>query len=384
MSFASPVFPIAIALLVLLAGWAIAAKSAWYAQVVARPEAGRYEAIDGLRGFLALGVFFTHAISTHTWYAEGRWDASLVPFCLVAGQAGVSLFFMITGFLFWSRVLRRRDLDTASLYAGRVRRLVPMYLVSVAASLAVIAAATQFTLAVEPAQLAREVRTWLAFGFMSNGEVNGMKEAHLVAPVYWTLAYEWGFYAALPFLALFARGPAFALLVAVAVFFGVSTPITLNFVAGALVALAAHRKLLDPRMQSPWLAPVPLAALAFVLSRDTAYSPLAVAALAVFFLFVAAGNPLGGLLRLRAAKVLGAVSYSFYLLHGTVLFVAFRLADAALPVATMTPVEHWSVAALAALATVALSAVTYRHVEHRFYAGRPVRVAPVPAFVPLG
>lgn len=371
MGIASPIFPLAVAALCLALG-ATVARSPWYRKHLAQTQHGRFDAIDGLRGYLALGVFYTHVMTTHAWYANGQWDASFAPFYVVCGQAGVSLFFTVTGFLFWSRVLDSRALEPRPLYRSRLRRLVPMYLVSVALSLFVIAAMTGFRLQEQPLGLARELRAWLSFGFLDNGPVNGMRDAHLVNPVYWTLSFEWCFYLALPLLAFFARGRAFALLVGLAILYGMRTPITLNFVGGALVALAARRKWLDPRLASPWVAPLPLAAIALVLAMPTAYAPLAVILMTVFFLFVAAGNSLFGLLRLPASKMLGAASYSFYLLHGTVVFVAFRTLDAVVPIATLTPVQHWGMAALAAVATVALSAFTFRHVEHRFIARSPL------------
>jgi len=368
-SFASPGFPAIVVVLCLALAAMILRDSPWFRARLAEQSGHRYATLDGLRGFLALGVLFDHVAMTRGWYADGRWDASFAPFDVVAGQAGVSLFFMITGFLFWSRALQG-PIDAQALYRSRLRRIVPMYLVSVALALAVIAAVSGFRLDSGPLQLAREVRPWLSFGFFDTGPVNGVQEAHLVDPVYWTLAFEWSFYLALPLLAMFARGRAFALLAALVLFFGVRAPITLNFLAGALVAAAVENRWLTGRLASPWLAPVPLAALAAVLAMDTAYAPRAVALLAVFFAFVADGNTLAGLLRTRAARMLGLVSYSFYLVHGIVVFAAYRVLDATLPVAGLGAVQHWAVGTVAALFAVALSALTYRHVEHPFLAPR--------------
>jgi peptidoglycan/LPS O-acetylase OafA/YrhL len=373
-SIASLWFPAIVTALCLLLCAAILRASPWFRARLAVQSEHRYAALDGLRGFLALGVLFTHVMTTRGWYVDGRWDASFAPFYVVTGQAGVSLFFMITGFLFWTRALQG-PIDAPALYRSRIRRIVPMYAVSVALALAVIAALSGFRLETDPFQLARDVRPWLSFGFIDTGPVNGVQEAHIVNAVYWTLAFEWSFYLALPLAAMFARGRAFALLAALVLFFGLRTPITLNFLAGALVAAAIENRWLAGRLASPWLAPIPLAALAAVLAMDTAYSLRAVALLGVFFAFVADGNTLAGLLRTGAARLLGLVSYSFYLLHGIVVFVAFRMLDGALPVARLGAIQHWAVAALAALFAVALSAFTYRHVEHRFLAPR---AAPAP------
>jgi peptidoglycan/LPS O-acetylase OafA/YrhL len=105
---------------------------------------------------------------------------------------------------------------------------------------------------------------------------------------------------------------------------------------------------------------------------EEAYHPAAIALLFVAFLFVVDGNSLFGLLRTRAAQLFGAVSYSFYLVHCIVLFVAFRLVESFVPVASLTGAQHWTVAALAALGATLLSAFTYRRVEHPFIVARPI------------
>jgi peptidoglycan/LPS O-acetylase OafA/YrhL len=360
---------ITLTLCVALAG-AIVRRDAWFGAHLAESK-GHFETIDGLRGFLALGVFFTHVMGTYGYYALGRWYSTFSPVHAAMGQVGVSLFFMITGFLFWRRVLRSRGaFDARALYVSRIRRIVPMYLVSVALVVLVVMTMSGFALREPLVPFLRELRAWLSFGVMETQDFNGVKDAHIVNAVYWTLAYEWGFYIVLPMLALFARGRAFVFLVAAALFFGIRSPITLNFLCGMLAALAVERGFLQGHLARWWLAPVPLVAVALVLWHGEVYAPLPIALLFVFFIFVLDGNALFGLLRTRAAKMLGTVSYSFYLLHCIALFVFFRLADGWVPVGQMTPEQHWTVAIAAALAATAASAFTYRRIEYPFMAPR--------------
>jgi len=367
-------YPFIVTALCLVLCAAIARRDPWYRDHLAPSNAGRFESIDGLRGFLAIGVFFTHVIATYGFYAHGRWYSTFSPIHAVMGQTGVSLFFMITGFLFWRRALRAKgSLDARALFVSRIRRLVPMYAVSVAFAFLIIAAMSGFQLREPVVTVLKEVRGWLSFGFMHAGDVNGVQDAHIINAVYWTLAYEWSFYLALPLLALFARGWAFALLAAATLFFGIQAPITINFLAGALAAMAVERGLLNGRLARAWLTPIPVAAIATVLAVfDEAFHPAAIGLLFVAFLFIVDGNTLFGLLRTRAAQLFGTVSYSFYLLHCIVLFVAFRLVDAVSPVAHLTGAQHWTVAALAALGTTLLAAFTYRRVEYPFIAARPL------------
>lgn len=382
MTFASLAFPAIVAVLCLAVSAAIASRDPWYRGHLLR-QGHRFEAIDGLRGFLAVGVLCAHVMTTHGFYATGIWSTTSRVH-LAMGESAVTLFFMVTAFLFWGHIVRRGDaFDMRAFYASRIRRLVPMYAASVAFSLFVIAALSGFVLRVDGFTLLHQLREWMSFGFIKTGELNGVKEAHIVNAVYWTLAFEWAFYLALPLLALFARGWAFALLVAAALFFGSQAPITYAFLAGILAAEACERGWLDGHLTSAWMAPVPIAAIAVALTFQTPYHPASVALLFVAFVFFAAGNTLGGLLTTRAAKLLGTVSYSFYLVHCIVLFVAFRLVDGAIGVTSLSPARHWLVAALAATAATAISAITYRRIEYPFIASRVARGAaafePVPA-----
>lgn len=373
MALTNLAYPLIVTALCLALCALLARHDRWYREHLGQMGAGRFVAIDGLRGFLAIGVFFTHVIATHGFYAHGRWYSMFSPIHSVMGQVGVSLFFMITGFLFWRRVLRSKGaFDARALYVSRLRRLVPMYAVSVALALLVVAVMSGFQLREPLVPFLRELRTWVSFGFLNTSDINGVKDAHIINAVYWTLSYEWTFYLALPLFALFARGWAFALLAAATLLFGIQTPITINFLGGALAALALEKGLLTGHLARWWLAPVPIAAIAMVLfSFEEAFHPAAVALLFVAFLFVVDGNTLFGLLRTRAAQLFGAVSYSFYLLHCIALFVAFRLVDGITPVAQLAGWQHWLVSALVALGVTLASAFTYRRVEHPFIAARP-------------
>src|SRR5712664_2517941 len=307
MTLANPAAWFALCALSLLIGGALARGDFFRARLA--ESAGRFETLDGLRGFLALGVLGGHAVNMYTLHASGVWDAGEATFYARAANTGVSLFFAITGFLFWLRVLRDGPrFDARGFFASRLRRLVPMYAVSVAMALAVVLVASGFALHEPLVALLKQLRPWLSFGFMTTGETNGVRDAHAINAVYWTLAYEWLFYLALPLLA-------------------------------ALAACFAV----------PGLPPAALSALLFVV-----------------FVFVAHGYSFFGLLRSRAAKVLGAASYSLYLTHCIVLFVVVRCAHQVVPIGALEPLQYWLLVALAAAATVLLSAYTFRHVEYPF------------------
>ena len=374
MSISNPLPWFAIVTLCMVIGWALARTSAFYRAELDAQGRGRFDCVDGLRGFLALAVFGGHAVNMHSLHTRGVWQSDYAPFHHEASIAGVALFFMITGFLFWLRVLRSGPaFDTRGFFISRLRRLTPMYLMSVLMVLAVIGAATGFTLHVSPTVLARQVRDWLSFGFADAGVTNGMAHAEFVNAVYWTLAFEWMFYLALPLLALFARGWRALLLFAAVIFFGTQTPIVFNFMFGAFAAMIVHARLLEGRLKATWLAVLPLFALCIYFALPTGRSIVHAMALFGFFIFIVHGNSLFGLLRTRAARVLGTISYSIYLTHCIALFVTVSAADRVVPIRSLDAGEYWLLVSLAAAACVLLSAFTYRYVEHPFLQPRPVR-----------
>ena len=367
MSIADPWPFFAINLLCFAVAFVIARGSSFYRQQLDKVEAGRTEMLDGLRGWLALGVFFAHAVTTYAWYTTGDWDGRIAPFYGRAGQIGVSLFFMITGYLFWGRVVRSKGkLDVASFYLSRVRRIVPMYLVSVLMVLAVVAVLSGFALRVDPATFVRELRAWLSFGFMHAGDINGVKDAHNINAVYWTLAYEWMFYLTLPMLALFSRGPALMVMVVTVLLFCLQTPVTLNFIAGGAAAMLVEKRFFGSALAAKWMTPLPLAAIALVFTCPSAFGLMPTVLMFIFFLFVVHGNSLFGVLATRSSKLLGTVSYSIYLVHCIALFVVMRVLDARIPIVEIDAAGYWTFAALAAVITVLVSALTYRYVEHPF------------------
>src|ERR1041384_6897243 len=99
MSLSNPLPWFAICALCLAIAAALARPSAFSRAQLDAPGASRFACIDGLRGFLALGVFGAHAVGMGMLFAHGRWATDYSPFHYKTSGAGVSLFFMITGFL---------------------------------------------------------------------------------------------------------------------------------------------------------------------------------------------------------------------------------------------------------------------------------------------
>lgn len=303
--------------------------------------AGRLASLDGLRGFLALAVFIHHAAITWFFLQSGSWASPPSRLLIHAGGTAVSLFFMVTAFLFWGRVLDRgNQLSWRELYIGRIARLAPLYLFVLALMLLICFARGGWQLAVPLAELAGGLGHWLLFTLLAAPDLNGFASTgNLMAGVVWSLRYEWMFYLALPVLALGCGAwrawraalfgvAALALLLCFinpAVFADPSRQ--LCFLGGFVAAHWVRAPALRALASGLAAAAVALVALGLVLTlSETPFAWAPQLGLTVFFTVVASGNDLFGLLRLRAAAWLGEISYSVYLLHGLLLWLVFRAA----------------------------------------------------------
>ena len=169
----------------------------------------RISVLDGLRGFLALGVFFHHAAIYHRYALDGVWALPPSAVFTLFGQVGVSMFFMITGYLFWSRMIVERGRpDWIGLYISRIFRIGPLYLVAVGMMLAAVFVLTGFRLNEPAVRLGENLLRWGLLGLVRGGEFNGFASpGRLLADVTWTLRYEWWFYLSLVVTALATRNP---------------------------------------------------------------------------------------------------------------------------------------------------------------------------------
>ena len=342
----------------------------------APPDPGpkRLVPIDGLRGFLALAVVFHHAATYHSFLLNGSWDCPS-RFYEMLGEAGVSMFFMITGYLFWSRMIAQKGRpDWAQLYVGRVFRIGPLYMVAVITMLCIVLSQTGFRLNVRLHELAVQVCFWLGLGMLPRPDVNDFPGTTLIlAGVTWSLRWEWAFYLLLPLTALVTRNPRLHL------------PATLAGLAGSVCWLAFDRVSQDQAYLCLFLAgmtcaslkskgfpavlpamiasPLALSCLAGTLGLfDTAYAAGPVLLLALAFYLIASGCTVFGLLLTRPALRLGNISYGIYLLQGLVFAIVLRPA----PMRAMflaSPVRHWLLAFVCAAVLVGVAAVAHAAVE---------------------
>lgn len=349
------------------------------ADVPPSPSGPRISTIDGLRGFLALGVFFHHTAVYHEYLLNGRWQLPPSQFYSLIGQVGVAIFFMITGYLFWSRLITDRGRPNwLQLYVGRVFRIGPLYIVAIGGAMAAVFARSGFHLNVPVYQFIIELAHWLSLGMLTLTDLNSYPNAILLlSGVTWTLQYEWIFYLSLPLLAMaagraklhlpFAAGGLAVSLIFVEMHSGpaVIAPTSVCvalFLVGMTCGSLAHNgmtaKVTDP------LASVFVGMLvcAVFISFNSAYNAAVTLLLGGAFYLITSGCSLFGLLTSRSARRLGNVSFGIYLLQGLVLTVTFSNVWGR-DIALKSPIGHWLIVLLCATLLVIVATVAHVVIE---------------------
>lgn len=381
MEYFSP-WPVAVILGVLLV---IAATPLMKAADAAPIETrGRVEALDGLRGFLALSVFFSHTAIYHQYLITGRWALTSHAFFTLLGQGGVAVFFMITGYLFWSQLIAKDGRPNwVNLYLGRAFRILPLYWFAVGLVLVEVVFHTGPHLNVGLGALVLQLTKWAAGGLAGQVPVNGYQDTRvLIAGVTWTLAYEWKFYAALLPLSLLARAPLTRILAPSLVLVCVLASLALRaevdatagdavcaalFLAGmtvAALAKASRPSVLAGPIGSAIILAL-LLAVFFAFTSANAAAPIIL--LGAGFFLVTSGASLFGLLTSHPARRLGNISFGVYLLQGPVLAGSI-LVPGARAWMLSSPLAHWTVMGLDAVVLVALSTAAHAFIERPFIA----------------
>ncbi|WP_271165518.1 acyltransferase family protein [Brevundimonas intermedia] len=285
------------------------------------PAARTYEGIQCLRLVAALMVVFVHS----SFYASER----LVPGFPVwaRGTSGVDIFFVISGFVMFYTYPKIRDKSLAALefFSRRIIRIVPAYWAVTSIKIIVM-------LIIPGAALHAELGNWdfiaKSYFFIPSYNMDGRIEPML--GVGWTLLFEMFFYLVFSIALLFRFNPLWfcsVVLVPLAVLSIYRqpgwpaaslylSPLLLEFLIGMLIA-----KVADKVSIWPWLAIGGVVSGLFVLT----IVPAAEGLLGHFFVnALPAGVLVLSVVALErhiqgrvpsAVLLLGAASYSLYLIH---------------------------------------------------------------------
>jgi peptidoglycan/LPS O-acetylase OafA/YrhL len=357
--------------------------------------------VECLRGLAILLVFLFHLDSYFRFGSRAGTVVSPALAFVAAGHTGVSLFFILSGFLlslpFLAEVRGGKPVARRDYFARRALRILPLYWAAVVAGTVL--------------SMHRPADAFLGLPYLLF--LNALPKATVpllpYSAVWWSLATEVQFYLLLPLLPLFlqtrrgrlggvALGAAWAagyvvfllgvpdhhrLLVSLSLFG--RAPLFLLGIAAAALYLVAGDRIRERAGETPWLrrggADLVLLGVLLVLGFllrwlvHTGYMTadasgrhvwhVAEGSLWTTALLIVLLAPLRtkGLLCNRVFATLGVLSYSIYMWHVPLTAVGVRtMRNPAHPLASWTPIAGTAIA----LACLALSSVTYRVIERPF------------------
>lgn len=367
-------FPACVAAVAIIA-WLVARHVPFYRSAVDKSLSMRYRNLDGFRGLLAVSVVFHHFACNQALLSTGVWGAG-TDFLRNLGTIPVAMFFMVTGLLFWERACRGA-LDVRTFFVGRVRRVAPLYLFYAA----VIVVCTLYwfprNAVGAPTQLLADLLKTVSLGWFGAFPINGAERTPYLSGVWWTLAYEWRFYVAVPFLAWFVATRAWRKLLALAIvtacaaLFGPPGGMALLFALGAVAYEVSRHPAIRARLATKPAATIALLILAMSPSPAERYSIEGALPLLPVFLCIASGNTFYGLLDTRPLALLGTASFSIYMIHMVIVYMIIHAFNKfVFPINSAGDSGIWALALACALVAVLCSLLTYRYVEHPFIAKR--------------
>lgn len=301
--------------------------------------------IQALRAIAALAVVWHHLQTQMSLYLG-------MPHLGYVGRAGVDVFFVISGFIMF-HTTRDGERTTTEFWTDRITRIVPAYW------LLTFVAAGLFWLGVHPGDVTSLSAADVAEDMLFLPHYRADGDIYPVLDVGWTLNFEMFFYALFG-LSFFLKSQARSLaaltgvflLGAVLVHFHTPLPtpvtmwlqpITLEFVAGGALAMLYPRmaRLSRNASRSAGAGALIVGAVAILagglaFGKDLSWNyELRVVTFGLPALLIVAGALLlehaGLTVRSRLLLLLGAASYSIYLVHHIVVQYLVRLAGGVAP-----------------------------------------------------
>jgi peptidoglycan/LPS O-acetylase OafA/YrhL len=338
----------------------------------------KYPEIDGLRGYLAFFVFLHHSYIWHEYLSTNKWEEPKSNLFNHFGQSSVSLFFIITAFLFITKILESKtpEFNWNNYIKSRFFRMFPMYFVTVIIVLIIVAFVSNFEQKDSFFNCFKSILSWLFFSINGSVDINGMKDTFAIfSAVSWTLPYEIMFYFLLPLFALFYK---------IKVPFTTIAMFTLTFVIiavinksslrnyipfiGGIVGAIFINKFKNGTIFKNWIFTFIAIGLLFILifNFHSGRKLIPILLSTIIFIIIASGNSFFGLFSNVISRQLGQITYSIYLIHGVVLFIVFRFIIGFKRASELQVTEYWGVITLCIVPIIIISQLTFKYIELPF------------------
>ncbi|WP_110958355.1 acyltransferase family protein [Acinetobacter baumannii] len=327
----------------------------------------RSSPLDGLRGILALSVLAHHFYITYVWKTAGEWKKPEFVLIDNFGGTAVSLFFLITGYLFINKMMKV-DISWKQVYLSRVKRIYPLYIATFFFILAITVSNVPIS-STNIGAFLKWVSAWLLF---KGGSFEGFESGLVIAGVAWTLMYEWKFYFSLPIIYCIYHKKillALSLVIIAALLFYIFKEKSHYYYALFILSIPAIKfkeYLKNFMLESPKATNViviGLSVLSLFFTEPYTFSQMI--PLAVIFAFIANGYNFFGMLYNNGLRILGEVSYSIYLIHGAVLYFFFSVLNI-IDFNTTSLYSYYLSFPIVFSVVVLLSLFTYKFIESPF------------------
>lgn len=356
---------------------------AWLTERLELTRGGKQQNLrpmEGLRGLAVALVFLAHYVSLSApWVPTSSHIASVATLVHASGNAGVDLFFVLSGYLIYGAWLSREQAFRDFIWR-RIVRIYPVFLVMFAIYL-LLSVALPAESKIPPDPL--DAATYLLANLLL---LPGIFPITPMITVAWSLSYEFFYYLLLPAfigatglrrLSPGARVQTFVALTVIAfvLFTWLGGPMRLlMFVSGILLfewmRYRPHSTRWTPAGWAALLLAMVLAALPL---PPPLWSALGLVALAVSFAvlcYASFSDIQGSLSRCLSwtpLRWLGNMSYSYYLMHGLTLKAFFLMLKPLIPPGSVAPASFFFLALVPAFAATGMtSLVLFLLVERPF------------------
>ncbi len=336
--------------------------------------------MEGLRGFAVLLVFLVHYVSLVTpWIAGNPVTMAIASSLHTIGNAGVDLFFVLSGYLIYGSLISRSQKYSNYIYR-RIERIYPTFTI---VFLIYILLSFIFPTESKIPSDTTEAGLYLIKNFLL---LPGLLPLEPMITVAWSLSYEMFYYLLIPIVIeafqLRKRSPLFRAtilaLTTISFFlycaaYGGHVRLVM-FISGifAYEAMSAGDASLKPsNLTAVFALILGLAAMLLPISGSIGSSIKTGILFTSFGLLCLAcfKHPFGYLARFfcfTPIRWLGNMSYSYYLIHGLALKAFFLIFSTILPIATLEPLAFWFILPLAFSITVPPAVILYLAVERRY------------------